>query len=144
MGPDRDRCRLSSALALLASFLVYFFVVIPSNREMAQNKSESDRLSAELISANAKYGDITNSQAQVDKLLTSVDDFETRFLPTVTTGQSALYQRLNGLIHGYDLINSTGPDYAPLETIVQIKSSNRTRTKDGQNFAACTPEYMSR
>ena len=32
-----------------------------------------------------------------------------------TNGQTALYQRLNGLIKAYGLTNSSGPDYAPLE-----------------------------
>jgi hypothetical protein len=126
-------------LALLVSFLVYFFVVIPSNRELAHNKSESDRLSAELISANAKYGEITDSQTQVGKLLTSVDDFETRFLPTVSSGQAALYQRLNGLIRGYDLVNTTGPDYAALETIDTNKERQSDEDKGRAKFRSLYP-----
>jgi Tfp pilus assembly protein PilO len=119
-----------SALALLLSFLVYFFLVVPSNRELAHNKSESDRLSAELMSANSKYGEITDTQSQVSKILSSVDDFETRFLPTISTGQSALYQRLNGLIHGYGLVNTTGPDYAPLETL--DSNANQSEEEKGR------------
>jgi len=121
-----------AALAVLVAILVYVFFVIPSNRQLAHNKSESDRLNAELISAKSKYGDIVNTESQVDKLLTSVDDFETRFLPTVSTGQSALYQRLNGLIHGYGLVNTTGPDYAPLETLdsnAQQSDEDKGRSK---------------
>jgi hypothetical protein len=113
-----------SALALLLAVIVYFALVVPSNRELAHNKSEVERLTAEQLSASSKYGEITDTQSQVNKLLTSVDDFETRFLPTISNGQSALYQRLNGLIRGYGLVNTTGPDYAPLETVDKNESQS--------------------
>ena len=138
-GPIEIAAVSVGALALLASFLVYFFFVIPSNRELAQNKTDSERLSAELISANSKYGEITTTQVQVDKLLASVDDFETRFLPTVSTGQSALYQRLNGLIHGYDLINTTGPDYSPLETVDVNAGQQSDEDKGRAKFRSLYP-----
>jgi len=130
-GPIEIGAVSAGALALLFSFFVYFFFVVPSGRELAHNKSESERLSAELTSANSKYGEITTTEGQVNKILASVDDFETRFLPTTATGQSALYQRLNGLIHGYDLVNTTGPDYAPLETV--DAGGNQTEEEKGRS-----------
>ena len=105
------------AVTIVAAAMLYFLFVLPSNRELARNKSEAERLEAEQLSAKSKYGEITSTEAEVGKLLTSVDDFQTRFLPVSTNGQAALYQRLNGLIRAYGLVNTTGPDYAPLETI---------------------------
>ena len=67
-------------LFLLLAGVIYVFYVVPSNRELVKNRSEADRLGAELISANNKYGEITDSKDQARKLLVSVDDFETRFL----------------------------------------------------------------
>jgi len=103
------------AFSILAAALLYFFYVSPSNAEVAKNKSDIDRLDAELVSARSKYGEITDSETQVGKLVSSVDDFEASFLPAVTNGQPALYQRLNTLITAYGLVNTTGPDYTPLE-----------------------------
>lgn len=105
-----------ATLVVLMVAVVYFFWVIPSNRELAQNRSEADRLDAELMSARTKYGEITSTESQVAKILASVDNFEATFLPLPATGQTALYQRLNGLIAAYGLTNTTGPDYAALET----------------------------
>lgn len=102
-------------LALVASILLYVFVLVPSNNELEQDRVERERLEAELLAANAKYGDITNTEAHVAKLVASIDDFESRFLPFPNNGKTALYQRLNGLIAGYGLVNTTGPDYSPLE-----------------------------
>ena len=119
------------ALAILTASLLYFFLVIPSDRELAKNKSEADRLDAELIAAKSKYGEITSTEAQVGKLLSSVDDFQTRFLPVSSNGQTALYQRLNGLIRAYGLVNTTGPDYAPLET-AELNPGQQTDEERGR------------
>ncbi|MEO6654540.1 MAG: hypothetical protein ABIO36_00505 [Pyrinomonadaceae bacterium] len=121
----------ASGLILITVVMVYFFWVLPSNRELAMNKSEAERLEAELISAKSKYGEITNVETQVGKLAASVDDFETRFLPLASNGQSALYQRLNGLIAAYGLVNTTGPDYSPLET-VDVSSGQQTDDEKGR------------
>lgn len=102
-------------LAVLATLLVYFFLVLPSDRELAHNREERDRLEKELASANSKYGSITDTQTQVTKLVQSVEDFQLNHLPAAANGKFALYERLNGLIASYGLVNTSGPDYAPLE-----------------------------
>lgn len=104
-------------LAVLGSILLYVFFVVPSNREIESNRTRLDRLDKELVSAREKYGNMSNVETQVAKLLTSVNDFEAQYLPVPTNGRTALYQRINGLIASYGLVNSTGPDYAPLEIL---------------------------
>lgn len=118
-------------LAVLSALLVLFFFVIPSNREVSKNRAESDRLGQELVAAQSKYGQITDTKTRVSELLTSVDDFEVRFLPLATNGRTSIYQRINGLIGAYGLINTTGPDYQPLETVNQ-NSGNQTEEERGR------------
>jgi hypothetical protein len=105
----------ASAMAVLMVIVAYFFWVVPSNSELVKNRSEADKLEVEVISAETKYGEITDTETQVARIASSIDDFEARFLPARSTGQSGLYQRLNGLIAAYGLVNTSGPDYAPLE-----------------------------
>jgi hypothetical protein len=138
-GPLEIGAVAAGALVMLAAMLAYFFFVIPSNRELATNKSKAGSLEAELISARAKYGEITDTETQVTKVLTSVDDFETRFLPAVSNGQNALYQRLNGLILSYGLINTTGPDYTPLEMINQNSGQQSDEEKGREKFRSLYP-----
>ncbi len=102
-------------LAVLAAILLYVFVALPADKELEANKKKRAALETELLSARGKYGDITNTETQRAKLLTSVSDFETRFLRNPLLDKTSLYQRLNGLIAAYSLTNTTGPDYAPLE-----------------------------
>lgn len=138
-GPLEIGAVSAGALAILVSLLVYFFVVVPSNRQLAQNRSEADRLDAEVTSAKTKYGEITDTQTQVTKIVSSIDDFEMRFLPVVSTGQSALYQRINGLIGAYGLVNTTGPDYAPLETVDSGAAQQTDEEKGRSKFRSIYP-----
>lgn len=131
-GPLEIAAVAIGVMMLLASVFLYFFFVIPSNRELARNKSEADRLEAEVESANKKYGEMTDTEAHVAKLVNSVDDFETRFLPIQSYGQAALYQRLNGLIAAYDLQNTTGPDYAPLDSNVNDNPNQEKEEEKGR------------
>ncbi|MBA3351005.1 MAG: hypothetical protein H0U23_01025 [Blastocatellia bacterium] len=106
-------------LAVLTVVLVYIFLVLPTIRELEQNRAERDRIERDLISAREKYGSITDTETHVAQLMTSVDDFESRYLPVASNGRTSLYQRVNALISGYGLINTSGPDYTPLETLEQ-------------------------
>jgi hypothetical protein len=102
-------------LSMLATFLFYMFVVTPAQVQLNNRKADRDRIEKELASTSDKFKDFTTTEEQVAKLVASVDDFESRFLPVSGNGRTALYQRLNTLIAGYGLVNTSGPDYAPLE-----------------------------
>ena len=128
-----------SAAMLFIVVLAYFFWVLPNDRELARNKSEADRLEAELISAKSKYGEITTTEGQVSKLLASVDDFQMRSLPVASNGQGALYQRLNGLFMSYGLVNTSGPDYAPLEIAGMNDDARSSDEKGRAKFRSLFP-----
>jgi len=118
-----------ASLAVIAALAAYFFFTLPAKRELERNRATRDRLEADLASAKAKYGDITNTEAHVAKLVSSVSDFESTFLPVASNGRTTLYQKLNGLIAGYGLVNTSGPDYAPLDlaTIGEKPQSDEER-----------------
>jgi hypothetical protein len=133
-----------AGIALLGSLLMYFLFVLPANRQLANNRSEADRLEAEVISAQSKYGEDISTHDRVGKLVTSVEDFETRYLPAVSNGQSAIYQRLNGLILANNLVNTSGPDYAPLETVDQNDGQQGDDEKGRAKFRSLYPgTYIS-
>src|SRR4051812_27443372 len=90
-GPVEIGVVAAGAMAFLFAVIVYAFFVIPSNGDLVTNRSKADSLEAEVISARTKYGEITSSQDQVTKILGSVDNFETQYLPVVSNGQQALY-----------------------------------------------------
>lgn len=118
-------------LGILAVVLFWMFVVMPSGRELEANRLERDRLEAEMVQAKQKYGDITSTETQVAKLISSVQDFESRYLPVSSVGRTSLYQKINGLIAAYGLVNTTGPDYAPLE-LADNNNENQSDTERGR------------
>lgn len=128
-----------ASVAVLAVLLLYLFAVIPSNREVKKNRTESDRLQDELTSAQKKYGNITNTETQVAKLLTSVNDFELNNLPVAAVGKNGLYQKINGLIAGYGLVNTTGPDYVPLDTLDQNSGQQTDEERGRAKFRSLFP-----
>ena len=105
----------AAMMVILAAMGVYFFLTLPAKRELEASRARKDKLEQELISARNKYGDITSTETQVAKLISSVDQFETTYLPVASNGRTSLYQRLNNLIVSHGLVNTSGPDYAPLE-----------------------------
>lgn len=131
-GPVEIGVMGAGLLAVLGAVLLYVFFVVPSNRELESNRARIDRLDKELASAKEKYGNMSNVETQVAKLITSVNDFEAQYLPVPTNGRTALYQRINGLIASYGLINSAGPDYAPLE-ILDNRKSEENEDKSGKS-----------
>lgn len=114
-GPVEIAAVSLSAFVLLSVIAAYLFFVLPANRDLEYSRLRRDELEKELTEANRKFGDITNTETQVARLVASAEDFESRFLLEETVGKTAIYQRLNGLIDAFGLVNSTGPDYAPIE-----------------------------
>lgn len=120
-----------ASMAVIAALVTYFFFTLPAKQELERNLSTRDRLEAELASAQGKYGEITNTEEHVARLVSSVSDFESGYLPVAASGNTALYQKLNGLIAGYGLVNTSGPDYAPLD-LATIGDNNQSEEERGR------------
>jgi hypothetical protein len=131
-GPTEIAAFGVSLLTILGIAALYLFFVVPSNRDLEQARLDRDRLERERKEAQSKYGDITSTQDHVAKLLTSVDDFESRYLPLAANGRTALYQRINSLIVGYGLVNTNGPDFAPLETLAEAANAGSQEEESGR------------
>lgn len=102
-------------LSLLSVFLFYMFFVTPESVKLSNRIAERDRIEKELAASNEKFKGFTTTEEHVTKLVNSAEDFESRHLPVAGNGRTALYQRLNTLIASYGLVNTSGPDYTPLD-----------------------------
>jgi hypothetical protein len=119
-------------LAILSVIVLYIFFVLPSQKELDANKASRNELEEKLISSRGRYGTITTTEKRVAELINSVDDFEGRILRFDAIGKPALYQRLNGLIAAYGLVNTTGPDYAPLEINSRSNNAQQSEQESGR------------
>jgi hypothetical protein len=87
----------------------------------------------------SKYGSITDTKTHVQTLLSSVDTFEMNGLTSMQTGRNSVYQRLNSLIAAYGLVNTTGPDYAPLEASDSGDPNKTSEEKGRSKFRSLYP-----
>ncbi len=131
-GPAELATAGAAMLAVVAAVMLYVFFVVPSNREVEDNRVRLANLEKELIDARDKYGKFSDTKTAVAQLLESVNDFEARSLPIAANGRTALYQRINGLIASHGLVNTTGPDYAPLE-IADTRKGNQSEEERGKS-----------
>lgn len=138
-GPWEAAAFSVSLLTLLGVIALYFFWVRPSAVELADNRAERNRLELEVISARAKYGDITSTEGRVSELISSVENFESTYLPIASSGQTSLYQKLNTLIAGYGLVNTNGPNYAPLEISEQRNGEQRVEETGRAKYKSIFP-----
>ncbi|MGD9562159.1 MAG: hypothetical protein AB7F88_08055 [Pyrinomonadaceae bacterium] len=129
----------AAMLAVLGAILLYVFFVVPSNNEIENNRARRDKLDAELTSAKEKFGNISNVEHKVTELIDSVNTFEARFLPVPSTGRTALYHRINALIGSYGLVNSSGPDYSPLDIIDPSKRGEEEDRSGKAKFRSFFP-----
>jgi len=127
-GPMEIAAFAVSIIVMMGVIALYMFFVAPSGRKLEEAKAERDRLEQERNSAIAKYGAITSTETGVAKLVSSVSDFESVYLPIADNGRTALYQRINGLIGTYGLTNTNGPNYAPLE----FSEQQQQQKQDGE------------
>jgi Tfp pilus assembly protein PilO len=126
-------------LSLLAVSVFYLFWVIPANAEVKRYKDTRNELETKLQAANAKFGNITTTKARVEELVNSVDFFERNYLPIAENGRTALYQRVNALISAYGLVNTTGPDFSPLDTVNAKQSQQNEKEKGRNKFQSLFP-----
>lgn len=126
-------------LAVLGAILLYVLFVVPSNAEVKSQRARRQNLETELASAQEKFGNIENVEHRVGELIDSVDSFESNYLPIPTTGRTALYQRINGLINAYSLVNSSGPDYSPLEILDDKKAAGNEDKSGKSKFRSYFP-----
>jgi hypothetical protein len=117
-------------LAILTVVILFVLVVLPARKELEANKAKRNDLETQLISERKKYENFTTTEARVAEILTSVNDFETRYLRNPLLDKTSLYQRVNGLISAYGLTNTSGPDYAPLE--ISDGSRNGSGQQEGE------------
>jgi len=110
--------------ALLTIAIIYVFLVLPSNREVARERSQVNALDEQLMSAKARWGAITSSETQVSNVLGSEEQFESTYLRPASMGTVEIPRRLNSLIAAYGLINTAGPEYQPLESVDQSAKNN--------------------
>lgn len=123
-----------AVFCFVCSILFYVLVTLPTESDLKKNIALRDQLQRELDSESQKYRNFTSTENQVSSLIKSVEDFESRFLPVADIGKHSIYQRLNYLMSIYNLVNTSGPEYSPLEIKMQQSQTDERGRARFQNI----------
>lgn len=123
-----------SCFVLLLVLLSYLYFLVPARshvRSLAQDKA---RLQANLQTLDGVVNKGRDTKAQVDQIATSLNQFETTYLPPADEGRMELYDELNQIIVKNNLRNTSGPTYAPLDPTGTKPAGGKTTTTKWQSF----------
>jgi len=107
----------AGGLLLLAVVFGYFYFLVPAQSRLASLSLERDRLQQQLRVSQEDFRQGQDTKATVEKITTSLQDFETVRLIARGGGRMLLYEELNQLMHKNGLRNTSGPTYTPLEPL---------------------------
>jgi Tfp pilus assembly protein PilO len=113
-------------LALVLFSYLYFFV--PARSRVSSLTYDKNQLQTNLQTLAGVNRNEQNTTATVQQITTSLDKFETDFLPRQEEGRMELYEELNQLIIKNGVRNTSGPTYTALEP-------EGTKTTGGKNIA---------
>jgi hypothetical protein len=120
-----------AGITLIGVIYAYFFMLLPARDEFQKREVERSQKQTQLSDLQAKSQLAgTNAAGTVD-LMSSVERFESNFLPLGINGNAALYQRLNELIRSNGLRNTAGPQYSSLEMIDASKAAKINERRGG-------------
>ncbi len=121
----------SVSVAVLA--LLFVTLVLPARTSYAGAKNEQVATEDKLVVARERYGSISSTESQVEKLVASAETFEANYLPLEAVGRTSLYQRLNFLIQKNQLRATQGPEYSAIEPKQGESQTNAVQPGSGKS-----------
>jgi Tfp pilus assembly protein PilO len=107
---------LTGAVFILVLVVVsYLYFLLPANTRLDELMSERSLLQSQLRDLKGVVSQGESTEASVEKITQSLDEFESNHLTTADRGRMGLYDTLNTLIRKNGLRNTAGPTYLPLE-----------------------------
>lgn len=117
-----------SILILLLVVVSYLYFLVPANSELVGLLAQRSLLQTQLRDLQGVVHRGESTEASVQKISQSLNEFENGHLLTPDVGRMGLYGTLNVLIRKNALRNTSGPTYAPLESSTLKNSSTGSRS----------------
>ncbi len=126
----------AAGLLLFAALASYFFLLRPQRARLASLRDEQARLERGLRDAKSGVEQFTSTQASVEAILRSLEEFETRHLGQNTPGSTAIIEELNRLIRRHNLRISGGLAFTSFEV---AQAADPQRQRQQQTASASKP-----
>ncbi|MEO7970517.1 MAG: GspMb/PilO family protein [bacterium] len=109
---------IAGALLILVLVVVsYLYFLVPARSRRAALELERARLQSQLRNSQELLTRGRSTDATVQSITQSLEEFETAGLVDANRGRMGLYDSLNSLIRKNGLRNTSGPGYTPLEPV---------------------------
>ena len=106
--------------AVLIAFLTifaYFYFYLPAHSRLTSLELERNRLQGQKRASRSNLETTTTVREEVNKINSSMTDFESNYLAASSSGRLSLYSTLNNLIKNNGLRNTAGPTYTALDPL---------------------------
>lgn len=128
LGPAEIIGLAGSLLILLLVVVSYLYFLVPARFRLNALESERSGLQNQLRTSEDAINKGKSTEARVQDITQSLDDFENKKLAGANSGRMSLYDSLNLLIRKNGLRNTSGPTYTPLEAAGSKAEANTTRS----------------
>jgi Tfp pilus assembly protein PilO len=112
-----------SVLILFAVLLSYLYFLVPARSRLQALQLERTRLQNLTRDSEQSVLKGIDTRTMIEKISSSLDDFENGKLQSPNQGRMGLYEELNQLIRKNALRNTSGPSYTPLEPVGSKKTA---------------------
>lgn len=123
-----------SCFVLLLVLLSYLYLVVPARMRVSSLNEDRTRLQANLQTLEGVVSKGQTTKDQVEKIATSLGEFETSYLYRPDQGRLDLYDELNQMIVKNNLRNTSGPTYTPLDPTGTKAVAGKSTTTKWQSF----------
>jgi Tfp pilus assembly protein PilO len=114
-GPAEIIALAGSLFVFVLVIVSYFYFLLPAKSRLDTLQAERALLQTELRTSQQTVQEGVTTEASVQKIAASLDNFENNELLSADRGRMSLYDALNVLIRKNGLRNTSGPTYTPLE-----------------------------
>jgi Tfp pilus assembly protein PilO len=123
-----------SCLVLALVLLSYLYFLVPARSRINSLNADRKQLQTNLQTLGGVVSNEQDTKRNVDRVATSLSEFETENLSGVGQGQMDLYEELNQLILKNGLKNTSGPTYTTLDPAGVKSTSGKSVTTKWQSF----------
>ncbi len=117
-----------TAVIVLTVFLSYVYFLAPARSRLQTLQLERSRLQNQIRTLNEVTKNGQSTQATVDTIAASLQNFEDKHLAERSFGRIGLYDELNQLIRKNGLRNTSGPSYTSLDPAGSKTSSTGSKS----------------
>lgn len=128
VGPAEIIALAGSLFILVLVVVSYLYFLLPANARLDGLLSERSLLQSQLRDLAGVVNQGESTEASVQKIIQSLDGFESNHLLSADRGRMGLYDSLNNLIRKNGLRNTSGPTYLPLEPSTAKNGTSGSRS----------------